>query len=124
MLNSTPVAIIAGTMFGFLAGLGVGGGTLLILWLTLVLGTDHTLARGINLLFFLPTALISSAFHHRKGTLRLQPLIPAMIAGCLFAAVFSVIGMQMNLSLMKKLFGVLLIITGLRELFYRRRKAR
>lgn len=124
MLNSFPVAVTAGVILGFLAGLGVGGGTLLILWLTLVMGMEQELARGINLLFFLPTALISSAFHRHKESLQLRPLIPAMLTGCLLAAVFSGISKQMDLFLLKKLFGILLIITGLRELFYRRRKAR
>ena len=47
MLESLPVALIVGTLLGFLTGLGVGGGSLLILWLTLVLEMSQTAARGI-----------------------------------------------------------------------------
>ncbi len=49
-----PVAAI----LGFLAGLGVGGGSLLIIWLTMVVQSDQQEARLINLMFFIPSALI------------------------------------------------------------------
>ena len=57
MLESFPVCIAVGTILGFLAGLGIGGGSLLILWLTMVLGMPQPEARFINLLFFLPAAI-------------------------------------------------------------------
>ena len=60
MLESFPAALLAGAIFGFLTGLGVGGGSLLILWLTLVLGMDPQTARGINLMFFLPASILAS----------------------------------------------------------------
>ena len=99
LLESLPVALIVGTVLGFLTGLGVGGGSLLILWLTLVLEMPQTAARGINLLFFLPSA--------------------AIFVGCAAAAVFSLISTRMDLDFLKKLFGVLLLATGIRELCYR-----
>ena len=56
MLESLPVMLLVGIVLGVLSGLGIGGGSLLILWLTFVLGMDHETARGINLLFFVPSA--------------------------------------------------------------------
>ena len=47
MLESLPVALIVGTLLGFLTGLGVGGGSLLILWLTLVLASVTTVLTPI-----------------------------------------------------------------------------
>ena len=113
-----PVAII----LGFLAGLGVGGGSLLMLWLTAVANMDYAVARTINLLFFLPTALIASLFHKKQGSLNLQKVLPAIICACVAAALFSYVGRYINTKLLKKLFGGVLILTGLRELFYRERK--
>ena len=124
MLTSFPFAAVVGCILGFLAGLGVGGGTLLLLWLTAVLTTPQPEARVINLLFFIPTALISSFFHRRKGTLNLKTVFPAMIAGCLFAALGSWLSKSLDVELLRKLFGFLLIITGIRELLYRRRNAK
>ena len=119
MLDSLPAALIVGTVLGFLTGLGVGGGSLLILWLTLVLEMPQADARGINLLFFLPSAVIACWFRWRQGAVHLKKILPAAAAGCAAAAIFSVVGTRMDTVLLKKLFGVLLIATGLRELFYR-----
>lgn len=122
MLNSFPIAIIVGCALGFLAGLGVGGGSLLILWLTLVLGLDHADARGINLLFFIPTAVIASLFRWKQGSLNLAKILPAIIGGCVSASFFTVASKHLQPELIQKLFGQLLILTGIRELFYRPRK--
>ena len=115
-----PVAVI----LGFLAGLGVGGGSLLMVWLTAIVGMEQTQARVINLIFFLPTALIASLFHRKQGTLKIKKVLPAILLGCVFAALFSFIGNRINTELLKKCFGGLLLLTGVRELFYRPRKAR
>lgn len=115
-----PVAVI----LGFLAGLGVGGGSLLMLWLTLAVGMEYPEARTINLLFFLPSAFIATLFRRKQGTVDLRKILPAIIGGCISATVFSFIGKQMDTALLKKFFGGLLLFTGLRELFYRPRKAK
>lgn len=115
-----PVAVV----LGFLAGLGVGGGSLLMLWLTLAVGMEYEQARTINLLFFLPSALIATLFHRKQGSVDLKKILPAIMAGCAAAAFFSYIGTRIDTTLLKKCFGGLLLVTGLRELFYRPRKAK
>lgn len=124
MLESLPVVLIVGAVLGFLAGIGVGGGSLLILWLTIVLETEHDIARGINLLFFIPSALIACLFRWKQGSLNLKNVLPAIFSGCIAAAIFSMLSGKIDMGLLRKLFGVLLLVTGLRELFYRPRKAR
>ena len=124
MLNSLPVTVIVGILLGFLSGLGVGGGSLLVLWLTLVLDFDQETARLINLLFFIPSALTACLFRWKQGALNRKCILPAAIAGCLAAAGASLAAQHLDLAILKKVFGGLLIATGLRELFYRPRKAR
>ena len=124
MLESLPVMLAVGCVLGFLAGLGVGGGSLLILWLTLVLNMDHSEARIINLLFFIPAAVVACFFRWKQGKLDFRKILPAIVAGVLAAAGFAWLSQHMDVALLKKLFGGLLLFTGLRELFYRPRKAR
>ena len=112
-----PVAIV----LGFLAGLGVGGGSLLMLWLTSVVNMDYAGARTVNLLFFLPTAVITTLFHKKQGSVDIRKVLPAIICACIAAAIFSYISRHMDTHLLKKLFGGILILIGLRELFYRPR---
>ena len=119
MLESLPIMLLVGNVLGFLAGLGIGGGSLLILWLTAVLETDPQTARCINLLFFLPAAVIACFFRRKQGQLDLKAVLPAIISGSVAAGIFSFVGMNLDTTLLKKLFGGLLIITGLRELTYK-----
>ncbi len=124
MVESLPVSFLVGAVLGFLSGLGVGGGSLLMLWLTLVLGMEHNAARTINLLFFIPCAVVASFFRWKQGSLNLPKILPAILCGCISAGVFSLLSKRLDIGLIKKLFGYLLLITGVRELFYRPRKAK
>lgn len=119
MLEGFPVAAAVGTALGFLAGLGVGGGSLLVLWLTLVLGLDQPTARGINLLFFLPSAAIACLFRWKQGCVPWKKILPGIAAGCAAAAFFSWLGAGLDTTLLKKAFGFLLLFTGIREVLYR-----
>lgn len=119
MLESFVACLAVGLVLGFLSGLGVGGGSLLVLWLTLVLGKDPAVARGVNLLFFLPAAGIACLFHKKQGRLDFREVLPAIAAGCVCAGAFSILSFRMDLELLKKMFGGLLLITGGRELMYR-----
>lgn len=122
MLGSFPVSVLVGAVLGFLTGLGTGGGSLLVLWLTLVMNAPSQEAKVINLLFFLPSAMISTLFRWRRGGIPFQKVWLPAITGCAAAVVFATVGQKMNTELLQKLFGVLLIFAGLRELTYRARK--
>ena len=117
MLNSFPISVAVGLVLGILAGLGTGGGSLLLLWLTLIQGIDSEIARTVNLLFFLASAGIVSILRLKKGKLSIRKILPGILAGCVAAAGFSILGRYLDTSLLKKAFGVLLIVTGVRELF-------
>ena len=108
-----------GTLLGVLSGLGTGGGSLLILWLTLGLGMAQDEARAINLMFFIPSALVACLFRWKQGQLKIKKVLPAIIAGSISAAIFALLGKNMDTSLLQKLFGGLLIFTGIRELLYK-----
>lgn len=124
MLDSIPIIIIVGTVLGILAGLGVGGGSVLILWLTLVLHMPQSTAKGINLLFFLPAAIISCFIRWRQGRLSFKKVLPAMAAGAVSALIFTWLSDQLSTDALRLPFGLLLLITGVKELFYRPRKER
>lgn len=111
------MCIIAGTVLGFLTGLGIGGGSLLILWLTQVLTTPQAQAQGINLLFFLPAAAISCLFRRKQGLLRWDIVLAAAIPGCIAAGLCAWLASALDEALLRKIFGFLLLGAGLWELF-------
>ena len=115
-------SLLMGCILGFLSGIGIGGGSLLMLWLTLVLKLEPFTARCINLLFFIPCALCASLFRWRQGRLMLKKILLPMALGCAAAAGFSLLSPYLDTGLLKKFFGFLLILSGIRELRYRPKK--
>lgn len=61
--------LLAGVGCGVLSAWGIGGGTLLLLVMTLAFGVDQAAAQGINLLYFLPTAAMGLIWHRQNGLL-------------------------------------------------------
>ena len=110
------VNFLVGAALGFLSGLGVGGGSLLLLWLTLVLGQPQETARVMNLMFFLPCALIATLFRWKQSRPDWRLALPAILAGLLCALLGNFLGPRLDVELLKKAFGILFIVCGIREL--------
>lgn len=119
MLKSFPFCICIGIALGVLSGLGTGGGSLLILWLTLIMHIPPTDARTINLLFFIPSAVIACLFHWKQGRLEIKKVLPAIIAGSIASGSFTFLSQRITIDVFRKLFGILLLLTGVRELLYK-----
>ncbi|MBQ3357173.1 MAG: sulfite exporter TauE/SafE family protein [Oscillospiraceae bacterium] len=118
---SALIAGLAGTVCGVLSGLGIGGGTLLMVWMTAVMGIEQKSAQGVNLLFFLPTAACALGFHIKNRLIRPRVVLPAILAGCVSAAGAAFLATAMDTGVLRRLFGGFLIVVGLTELFGRQR---
>ena len=110
-----PHLVGAGT--GILTARGVGGGTLLLLIMTLFLEVDPTLAQGINLLYFLPTAATGLFYHHKNGLLDTPAIKTAAPWGAAAAILGAVIATTVDTAILRRPFGIYLIIMGLTTLF-------
>lgn len=113
------ISLFIGTALGFLSGLGIGGGSLLILWLTLVTGIEREMARTVNLLFFLPAAMVACYYRKKQGTLDIMKMVPAITAGCIGAILGTRLGENLDTTVLKKGFGILLLTTGVREILWK-----
>ena len=108
--------LLVGCATGILSAWGVGGGTLLLLIMTLVLGVDPTTARGINLLYFLPTAAAGLICHGKNGLLD-GPLIRRTAPwGLVSAAAFAWLATAVDPAFLRRPFGVFLVVTGIMTL--------
>lgn len=100
---------------GVLSGWGVGGGTLLIIFMTAVRGVPQRAAQGINLLYFIPCSG-AALFSHIKNGLIEKTAVYAAVCGALTAAGAAFAAAHIDAGLMKKLFSVFLLYTGVSEL--------
>lgn len=112
--------LIVGGATGVLSGFGVGGGSLLLVYMTAFAGVEQRLAQGINLLYFLPAGLMALPAHVKNGYIEKQALLPAIGAGLICAALSAWAATAMDVALLKKFFGGFLIVVGVMELVGRR----
>ena len=111
----TLLTMIAAFLTGLLASLGVGGGMVLIIWLTAVMGMSQLEAQGINLLFFLPIALLSVMIHRKNGLISFKELVPSVLSGILGAAAGSFAAKLMGSVILGKIFAVFILVIGVKE---------
>lgn len=111
------IPTLAGAVTGILSGFGIGGGSLLLIYMTSFAGVPQNLAQGINLLYFLPTAASALPSHFKNGCIEKAALLPAIAAGLAGTALAAWAATAMDVQLLRKCFGEFLLIVGLRELF-------
>ena len=121
-MNGWLVPALAGLITGILSGFGVGGGTLLLVYMTVVAGLDQHLAQGINLLYFLPAGLMALPNHVKNGYIEKRALLPAIGAGLVCAGVAAWVATAMDTGVLKKWFGAFLVLIGLWELMGKRKQ--
>ena len=109
--------LLAGTVTGVLSGFGVGGGTLLLVYMTVFAGLDQHLAQGINLLYFLPAGLMALPAHWKNGYIKKPVLLPAIGAGLVLAALAAWVATTLDVGILRKCFGAFLLVIGTMELF-------
>lgn len=115
-------ALLAGLFSGILGSMGLGGGAVLIIYLTLFAGTEQLIAQGINLIFFIPIAAVSVVIYAIKKQIDWKKVALLGISGLvgaflgLFAASF------LGGHIASKVFGGLLVIMGFKEIFFGEKK--
>ena len=99
------------------ASLGIGGGGLIVVYLTKIKGLPQKQAQGINLLFFVVTMSVTLIYHKLKGRIitrdihrLLIPCIPGGILG-------SILANELRGETLKALFGAFLVLCGIRFIF-------
>lgn len=108
--------IIAGLLSGIVAGMGMGGGTLLIPVLTIFFSIEQQMAQGINLLAFLPTAVVALIIHWKNGLVDFKKGLPIIVTGVVASVGGSLLAMNLKNRVLQVLFGVFLLLIGILQL--------
>ena len=108
---------IIALIIAVLSGMGVGGGGLLVIYLTLFEGTEQLIAQGANLCFFIISALASTLYSIKKGRIAWRTTLVMSCAGIIGALVGSVIAGVIEPGILKKMFGIMLVFGGTYSLF-------
>lgn len=119
----SSVWIVAiGFVSGIISGMGIGGGTILIPALVFLLGLEQQQAQGVNLIYFIPTAITALITHNKNKNVLWDTAKPLALTGLLGAACGAFLAVSLDAGLLKKLFGGFLFVMGLSELFKKKKE--
>lgn len=116
------IALTAGFFAGILGSMGMGGGSVLILYLTLFAGVNQLTAQGINLIFFIPIGALSIILYSKRKIIKYKKLLPFIISGVMSSIPASYIVKHINADVLGKIFGGLVLIYGIIQLFSKENK--
>lgn len=102
---------------GIFASLGLGGGMILILYMTIFAGFSQLDAQGINLIFFIPIAVLSLIIHTKNKLVQWKKIIPSVICGAVTAVIGCIIAKYIGNDYLTKTFAIFVFLTGFKELF-------
>lgn len=108
--------ILIGIVSGIVSGTGMGGGTILIFLLSFIIGIEQHMAQASNLIFFIPTSIVAIIVNFKNKNIDLKQGIIVSIYGVLGAIIGANISIYMNVKMLKKGFGIFLIIVTLNEI--------
>lgn len=111
------ILLITGLFAGFLAGMmGIGGGTVMVPAMVLLLNYSQHVAQGTSLLCMVPAGAVGAYTHLRLGNV-ISELLPGLIFGIILGTyVGSNIAHALSEANLRFLFAIIIIWTGLRFL--------
>ena len=116
--------LITGFLSGMLGGMGMGGGTILIPALTVILGVEQHIAQATNLIAVLPMAAFSLKAHKERGLLKTDGVWSVIIPAVLTSVAGGLIAALLPAVILRKLFGAFLIALAIKGLFSVKLKAK
>ena len=94
-----------------------GGGTILILILSIFMGIDQHIAQGTNLIFFVPTSISSIVVTLKEKLINWKVGTPVAIFGVIGAFLGAKLSVNLDVKVLKKCFGIFLIIIAMYEIY-------
>ncbi len=116
-------AAIFGFLSGIISGMGIGGGVILIPLLALFLHMEQQPAQGINLFYFLPTAIAALVIHIKNKQIAFRPALTLMACAIPGAIAGGWIAVTIAPGMLRKLFAVFLLLMGIHELLTKKEKS-
>lgn len=111
------IEILTGFISGIVSGTGMGGGTILILCLSLFLGIDQKIAQATNLIFFIPTSIAAIYVNIREKKINFKVAKFIIFFGIIGSIIGAIIAQKMDTKILKKSFGIFLAFIAIHEIY-------
>lgn len=116
--------VFVGFLGGLLGGMGMGGGTLLIPLLSLCFSMLQKQAQAVNLIAFLPMALVALAVHTKNGLVQYKTALPMLLPGIVFSLLGAWIAKALPNAVLRKIFGGFLLLLAVRSFLINKKEKR
>ena len=104
---------ISGVLGGILGGMGMGGGTVLIPLLTIFNGVGQHTAQAINLIAFIPMAVVALIIHVKNKAVEFNKIVFIILPGIITCVIGCYLAKNVTGDLLKKFFGGFLILLSI-----------
>lgn len=95
----------------------MGGGTILILLLSIFMNLDQHVAQATNLIFFIPTAITSVIIGIKNKNINVKEALVIVVSGIVGAIISANISSNLNVKILRKMFGAFLLIIAIYEIY-------
>lgn len=109
--------VLIGMVSGVVSGTGMGGGTILILLLTLFMGINQHVAQATNLVFFIPTSISAIIMNIKEKNVNLRIGVQVSLCGIVGAIIGAIISSGLEVNMLRKYFGIFLAIIGIFQVY-------
>jgi uncharacterized membrane protein YfcA len=101
--------------------LGLGGGFILLIYLTAVEKISQFQAQGTNLIFFIPIALVSLFFHIKNKLVLVKDVLIAVLFGTVGVFLGFYFAMFLGDKIISYVFAGVVFVVGVKELFAKKK---
>lgn len=104
---------LIGVLSGVFAGMGMGGGTFLIPLLTILMKVNQQVAQCVNLLVFIPLAIVVLIIYSKQKLLKLKGIFWLVVPATIVSILGSLLAIDIRGKTLKIIFGIFLILVGI-----------
>ena len=109
--------VLIGILSGIVSGTGMGGGTILILCLSIFMGMNQHEAQASNLVFFIPTSIVAILVNIKQKLIKWNVALPITISGIIGAIAGAILSNKTDVNELRKYFGYFLLIITIHEIY-------
>ena len=108
--------LLLSVLSGIFAGMGMGGGTLLIPILTVIMSVEQQIAQAINLLVFIPCSILVCIVYAKNKLINFKDSWVISLVSCLVSTIAVIVALKIKGRMLSIIFGVFLIVLGIVQL--------
>lgn len=97
--------------------MGMGGGTILILCLSMFMGVEQHIAQATNLVFFIPTSIVAIITNIKEKNIDFKVAIPIGISGIIGSIIGAIYSGKTDVANLRRYFGIFLGLIAIWEIY-------